>query len=84
MKKLLLILLTSIVCVGIAMAQDAVVRSFEAAPMDVTAQQYSRLDRNGVKCALVKVQVIAADVRFQGNVMGDVHLSSGLEYRGHG
>ena len=79
MKKLLLILLTSIVCVGIAMAQDAVVRSFEAAPMDVTAQQYSRLDRNGVKCALVKVQVVATDVMFQGNVMGDVQ-KRGSEY----
>ena len=60
-------------------AQDAVVRSFEAAPMDVTAQQYARKDLHGEKCALVKVRVVAQGVTFSGSVMGEVE-KRGSEY----
>lgn len=59
-----------------AQAQKAVVESF-GATNDLSAQKYSRDDLNGRKCALVKVQVIAQDVTFQGNVMGDVKEQSG-------
>ncbi len=59
-----------------AQAQKAVVESF-GSTNDLSAQKYSRDDLNGRKCALVKVQVIAQDVTFQGNVMGDVKEQSG-------
>ena len=79
MKKIILILFV-VLCGAVgAVAQDAVVRSFEVAPMDVSAQQYARTDRNGQKCALVKVVVVASGVSFQGNVMGDVR-KNGSEY----
>ena len=79
MKKIILILFV-VLCGAVgAVAQDAVVRSFEVAPMDVSAQQFARTDRNGQKCALVKVVVVASGVSFQGNVMGDVR-KNGSEY----
>ena len=53
------------------MAQKAEVDSFEPVPMDVTAQQHSRLDLHGEKCAVVKVRVIADDVAFKGNLIGE-------------
>lgn len=72
MKKFLLIL--SLVLTGVmnAVAQEATVKSFEAAPMDLSAKKYSRLDLHGAKCALLKVRVVAPGVTFSGNVMGDV------------
>ena len=79
MKKIVLILFAVLCGAVAAVAQKAVVESFEAAPMDVTAQQYARTDRNGQKCALVKVVVVASGVSFQGNVMGDVR-KNGSEY----
>ena len=71
MKKLILILLLTLLGTGVATAQDAVVRSFSAEPMDVTARQHSRLDLHGVKCAVVKVQVVADGVAFKGNLIGE-------------
>ena len=79
MKKLLVIILLAVIGAARGAAQDAKVRSFEAAPMDVTAQKYARLDLHGEKCARVKVIVVAQGVTFQGNVMGDVQ-KHGSEY----
>lgn len=79
MKKLLLTILLTIVGIVRGASQEATVKDFEATPMDVTAQQYSRLDLHGVKCALVKVQVVAPGVSFSGNVMGEVE-KRGSEY----
>ncbi|MCI5978252.1 MAG: hypothetical protein MRZ32_04870, partial [Bacteroidales bacterium] len=71
MKKLFLIILLALAGALSAAAQDAKVRSFEAAPMDVTAQQHARLDLHGEKCAVVKVRVIADGVAFKGNLIGE-------------
>ncbi len=79
MKRLFLIIIAAVFAALAAAAQDARVRSFEAAPMDVTAQKLARLDLHGEKCALVKVQVIATGLEFSGNVMGDV-AKHGSEY----
>ncbi|MCI5978151.1 MAG: hypothetical protein MRZ32_04340, partial [Bacteroidales bacterium] len=78
MKKFFLILLMALAVVS-ATSQKAVVESFEVAPMDVTAQKYARLDLHGEKCALVKVIVVAQNVSFQGNLIGDVP-KKGSEY----
>ena len=77
MKKLILIILLAF-AVGAGTAQKAVVKSFEAAPMDVTAQKYARQDLHGEKCALVKVMVVASNVSFQGNLIGDRKTSTRL------
>lgn len=77
MKKIIVILVMAVVSAMSAVAQEAVVKSFETAQMDLTAQQYSRLDRNGVKCAVVKVRVIAPGVEFRGNVMGEPEKHTG-------
>ena len=79
MKRLFLIIIAAVFAALAAAAQDARVRSFEAAHMDVTAQKLARLDLHGEKCALVKVQVIATGLEFSGNVMGDV-AKHGSEY----
>ena len=71
MKKLFLIILLALAAALSAAAQDAKVRSFEAAPMDVTAQKHARLDLHGEKCAVVKVRVIADGVAFKGNLIGE-------------
>ena len=77
MKKIIVILVMAVVSAMSAVAQEAVVKSFETAQTDLTAQQYSRLDRNGVKCAVVKVRVIAPGVEFRGNVMGEPEKHTG-------
>ena len=79
MKKIFLLIVLAVAGAVSAAAQKAEVESFEPAPMDVTAQQYARLDLHGEKCALVKVSVVAPNVTFQGNVMGDVQ-KRGSEY----
>lgn len=70
MKKFFLFILMAFAVLS-ATSQKAVVESFEVAPMDVTAQQYARLDLHGEKCAIVKVRVIAEDVSFKGNLIGE-------------
>ena len=79
MKKLLITILLSLLCTMTSAAQKLTDTdiTFAADPMDLTAQSQARLDLNGVKCALLKVQVLATDVRFQGNVMGDVRREPG-------
>lgn len=54
--------------------QRAQVTDFYANGMDLTAQQtrYQRLDVQGNKCALIRVQVIADNVIARGSVIGDV------------
>ncbi|MDY2916792.1 MAG: PEGA domain-containing protein, partial [Muribaculaceae bacterium] len=71
MKNLFLTILLVVATVVTAAAQKAEVESFEATPMDVTAQQFARLDLHGEKCAVVKVRVIADGVAFQGNLIGE-------------
>ena len=71
MKKLLIIILLAMAGAIGATAQEATVKSFETAPMDVTAQQYARLDLHREKCAVVKVRVIADGVAFKGNLIGE-------------
>ena len=79
MKKLFLLILLAVTCAVSAAAQKVTVESFGEAGMDLTAQKYARKDLNGVKCAVVKVQIVGDGVDFQGNVIGDVE-AHGSEY----
>ncbi len=49
-------------------AQEATVKRVELDVMDLSGKKYERLDLNGEPCALVKVEVLANDVTFSGNV----------------
>ena len=70
MKKILLIIVLAAMAVADAAAQKVEVESFEADPMDMTAQKCAPADLNGLKCALVKVQVIGTGVEFSGGIIG--------------
>lgn len=62
---------------GVAVAQDATVKRVELNPMDLSGKKYQRLDLNGEPCALVKVEVLANDVEFSGNVIEPVEHRTG-------
>ena len=74
--RLTLILLISYIVCGIR-AQDLNVKAFVEASQDLTARTTPRQDLNGVECALIKVRIVGKDVKFDGNVMGEV------EYKGN-
>jgi len=76
-KQKLLFLLLGVLLPMLAQAQELTVKSMEMAPMDISASQYSRNDKNGNACALVKVQLAAAGAEFAGNVLGDCAYKTG-------
>ena len=57
-------------------AQELTVKSMQATN-DLSASQHRRADRNGVPCGLVKVQLAATDVIFEGNVIPPVEYKGG-------
>ncbi len=70
-------IIAGIVVAGAGYAQTLSVESMTMEPMDLSASLYPRVDRNGVKCALVKVQIPLEGMAFEGNVMGDVVNKAG-------
>ena len=86
MKKLFITLIIAVAGAIGAAAQKAEVESFQATPIDLTAQKYAPNDLNGRKCALVKVQVIATGVEFSGNIIGtpEKHTGEYWVYMTHG
>ena len=54
------------------MAQELTVKSFREADHDLTARTQTRKDMNENYCALLKVQLVASEAQFDGNVIGDV------------
>jgi len=58
-------------------AQEATVKRVELDMMDLSGKKYERLDLNGEPCALVKVEVLANDVTFSGNVREPVEHRAG-------
>ena len=53
-------------------------KSFVAAPMDLSASTHPRLDLNKQPCALVKVRLAAPGAAFSGNVLGEVENHEGV------
>lgn len=74
-KLVLTVLLTFSFTASIA--QEPSVKRVYQDPVDLSAAKYKRKDLNGVTCALVKVQIVADDVEFFGNVVGDVDRKAG-------
>ena len=77
MKQRFLTFIFLFALLGGASAQKLTVESFAAAPMDLSASTHLRLDLNKQPCALVKVQLAAADAQFDGNVLGDCEYKAG-------
>ena len=77
MKQRFLTFIFLFALLGGASAQKLTVESFAAAPMDLSASTHLRLDLNKQPCALVKVQLAAADAQFDGNVLGDCEYRAG-------
>ena len=84
-KLYLTIILSSLCLIGIH-AQKLNVESFVVKTNDITARTQPRQDINGNDCALVKVQLAAPNVFFEGNVIGDVayNTSEYLVYMAQG
>ena len=71
-QKLHFLLLALLLLPATLQAQELSVKSFTEKSNDLSASTQPRVDNNSVPCALVKVQIAAWGVRFEGNVMGDV------------
>ena len=71
MKSSIISLLCLFCCIC-GNAQRLNVDRFEEKPNDITARTNPRQDINGNDCALVKVQLAAANAVFDGNVIGEV------------
>jgi len=68
----------AMMCVALwGAAQKATVERMEMTPTDLSASKYPRHDNNGDPCALVRVEVLADDVEFLGNVMQPVEHKTG-------
>ena len=72
MKKYFLFSILAIFTVLNLSAQTMIAEKMSAAPMDLSASVNKRVDFNGNPCALIKVSVIAPNVTFGGNVIGNV------------
>lgn len=57
-------------------AQRLSVESFKQQGNDISARTKSRMDNNGVPCALVKVQIASRGAEFEGQVMGNVEYKT--------
>ena len=78
MIKLFLSIAFPFFCIVNSNAQRLSVDRFEEKPNDITARTNPRQDINGNDCALVKVQLAAANAVFDGNVIGDVAYETSL------
>lgn len=63
--------------VSLSYGQGFSMVSFDPLPMDLSATTHSRVDLNGRKCGLVKVQCVLPNMTFVGNVIGDVKYDNG-------
>ena len=70
MKRILFILLLFSAIITIN-GQELTVKSFTERTNDISARTSGRVDANGDRCALVKVQLASAGANFSGMVVGD-------------
>jgi len=64
----------------VAISQELKIQSFALSPTEIIPGVEQRKDLNGVTCALVKVQVVDAIDRVEGNIIGEID-SRGTEKR---
>ena len=63
----------------ILQAQELTVKGFEILDDD-ESELISRMDINGVKCGLVKVEMNVGGAQFEGNIIGDVEYKNGFYF----
>ena len=78
MKQTFLTFLFLFAFLRMTSAQELTVKSFQIAPMDLSASTSPRLDLNKQPCALVKVRLPLTGVAFSGNVLGEVENHEGV------
>ena len=74
-KRQILILITCLISL-ISQAQELIIKGMKVTN-DLSASQYRRMDLAGEACALVKVQLTAKEVGFEGNVIQPVEYKGG-------
>lgn len=72
MRKLLLSLILFVTVISSTLAQELMVKSFNVAEGDLTAQTQSRKDLNNRNCAVVKVLFVGDIIGFDGNIIKPV------------
>lgn len=72
MRKLLLSLILFVTVISSALAQELMVKSFNVAEGDLSAQTQSRKDLNNCNCAVVKVLFVGDIIGFDGNIIKPV------------
>lgn len=76
MNKFILILLLAInICGGLS-AQEILVQSFNKLDLDLLNSSQSRLDLNGNPCAVIRINPVAKNLYFEGNIIGTPELQS--------
>lgn len=76
MIKYILTIMAMILCAIAIKGQEAQVQRFYFDPADLEGQVHERLDGNGDRCALIKVQS-AIPCEFNGDIVGDVRKVKG-------
>lgn len=71
-QKLRYLLLALLLLPTTLQAQELSVKSFSEKTSDISASTAPRVDNNAIPCALVKVQIAAQGVKFEGNIMGNL------------
>ena len=67
------LIFSTFIIIGFALyGQSFSIVSLESLPTDLTASTQSRVDLNGKRCGLVKVQCVLDGINFHGNIIGDV------------
>lgn len=76
MKTLKVCSLAALLCLMInsstCIAQNIAVKTIETSIRDASASTKSRLDENGAFCALLKILAVNKDIKFFGNIVGEV------------
>jgi len=72
MKKILCILLIFVSFDANVLADGFIVKSFIKDERDLTARTKPRKDKNGIDCAFIKIQISENDLKFEGEIIGDV------------
>lgn len=77
-KKYILLIL--ILIPFLSFAQDWKVVNFQDDPSDLHARTQQRIDYNKNPCALIKIIIDSNDVKFSGDIVGDVKKENGYWY----
>lgn len=72
-RSIIVSLIALIFCINLQ-GQELRVRDFEELTRDLTARTQPRVDEEGIKCALIKVQLPISNVQFKGDIVGNIEF----------